>query len=88
MLTINLKDAMEEYHRREGKRITYKQLGRKTGISDSTLRKIGASLTYHTTLANIEKICLALEVTPGFLLEIIKDPGKRKRKSKAKKKKS
>ena len=85
MITIRLKDAMEQYHRREGKRITYAQLARKTGISHSTLRKIGASLTYHTTLANIDKICRALEVTPGFLLELIDDPPKLKRPKKKRK---
>jgi DNA-binding Xre family transcriptional regulator len=56
-----------------------------TGISDSTLRKIGGSLTHHTTLANIEKICRALDVTPGGLLELIDDPPKAKKRKAASK---
>ena len=86
MLTIKLRDAMEAHRRRTGERMTYKKLAELSGISDSTLRKIGGSLTHHTTLANIEKLCRALDVTPGDLLELIDDPPKPKPKRVAKKK--
>ena len=79
MLTIKLRDAMEAHRRRTGERMTYAKLAKLTGISDSTLRKIGGSLTHHTTLANIEKLCRALDVLPGDLLELIDDPPKAKR---------
>ena len=90
MLTIKLKDAMEAYRRRTGERMKYRRLWEITGISESTLKKIGSSLTKHTTLSNVEKLCRALGVTPGDMLELIDDPpkSKPKRKSKAKKKKS
>ena len=83
-ITIKLKDAMAAYHRRTGERITYAKLAGITGISQSTLRKIGGSLTHHTTLGNIAKICEALNVTPADLLELIELPKKRKRTSKKK----
>lgn len=76
MITIKLRDAMEAYRRRTGERITYARLAVITGISESTLRKIGASLSHHTTLTNIEKLCRALGVTPGDLLELLDDPPK------------
>ena len=79
MITIKLRDAMEAHRRRTGERMTYKKLAELTGISDSTLRKVGGSLTHHTTLANIEKLCRALGVTPGDMLELIDDPQKSKR---------
>ena len=79
MLVVKLREAMEDYRRRNDERMTYAKLKRATGISESTLRSIGSILDYHPTLANIEKICRALDVTPGFLLEIIDDPPKSKR---------
>ena len=85
MLTIKLRDAMEAYRRRTGERMTYGKLAKVTGIAESTLKKIGSSLTHHTTLANIEKLCRALDVTPGDLLEVIDDPPKPKRTTKKKK---
>ena len=88
MLVVKLKDAMEQYHRRTGENITYGQLSDMTGIAKGTLEQIGSRLDYHPTLANLEKLCVALEVPLHHMLEIIEDPRKRKRKSKAKKKKS
>lgn len=79
MLVVKLKDAMEAHRRRTGKRMTYADLAERTGISHATLRTIGSVLAYHPTLANIERICKALDVTPGDMLEIIPDPPKPKR---------
>ena len=79
VLTIKLRDAMEAYRRRTGERMTYGKLAEATGIAVSTLKKIGSSLTHHTTLTNIEKLCRALDVTPGDLLELIDDPPKARR---------
>ena len=84
MLVLKLKDAMEAYRRRTGERMTYAMLAEQTGIAASTLRTIGSNLRYHTTLGNVEKICLALNVSPGDLLEIIPDLPKTKPKRKAK----
>jgi len=84
VLTIKLRDAMEAYRRRTGERMTYGKLAKATGIAESTLKKIGSSLTHHTTLANIEKLCRSLSVTPGDLLELIVDPPKPKRPTKRK----
>ena len=84
MLTIKLKDAMEAHRRRTRERMTYGKLAAATGIAESTLKKIGSSLTHHTTLANIEKLCRALNVTPGDLLELIDDRPKPKRRAKKK----
>jgi DNA-binding Xre family transcriptional regulator len=84
MLVVKLKDAMEAYRRRTGERMTYAQLAERTGISHSTLRIIGSVLGYHPTLANIERICVALDATPGDMLEIIPDPPKAKPKPKPK----
>ena len=87
MLVVKLRDAMEAYRRRTGRRETYTTLSEKTGISESMLRKTGSVIGYHPTLDNIEKLCLALEVTPGDLLEIIRETPKPKRPQKKRRKK-
>ncbi len=84
MIVVKLRDAMEAYRRRTGQRMTYVRLAERTGIAHSTMRTIGSDLTYHPTLANIERICKALEVSPGDLLEIIDAPPKPKRRPKKK----
>ncbi len=86
MIVVKLREAMEAYRRRTGKRITYEQLAESTGIARGTLQQIGSRLDYHPTLANVEKLCRALDVPPGDLLEIIDDPPKPKRKAKRTKK--
>ena len=87
MIVVKLRDAMEAYRRRTGQRMTYVRLAERTGIAHSTMRTIGSDLTYHPTLANIERICKALDVSPGDLLEIIDDPPKPTTKKKRKRKK-
>ena len=87
MIVVKLREAMEAYRRDTGRRMTYEKLAKSTGIAQSTLRTIGSSLGYHPTLANIEKICDALDVTPGFLLEIIDNPPKRKARPRKRKRK-
>ena len=84
MLVIKLREAMERERRTTKERITYAKLAILTGISESTLRKIGGSLTHHTTLKNIEILCRALDVTPGDLLELVDDAPKKKREKKKK----
>ena len=78
--------------------MTYEKLSERTGISVSAFKKIGSQLDKHTTLANIEKICMALDSTPGDLLVIIPNPPesepipkktkKKKKTTKTKKKKT
>jgi DNA-binding Xre family transcriptional regulator len=79
VLAIKLREAMEAYRRRTGERMTYPKLSKLTGIAVSTLKKIGSRLGHRSTFGNVEKLCLALSVAPGDLLEIVADPPKAKR---------
>ena len=79
MIAIKLREAMEAYKRRTGQRMTYDILAEKTGIGHGTLRTIGSRDDYNATLVMLEKICRALDVTPGDLLELIDDPPKPKK---------
>ncbi len=76
---------MQAYKRRTGERMTYRILAERTGIAKGTLEVIGKRLGYNATVATLEKICVALDVAFGDLVEII--PAPRKPKSKAKSKK-
>jgi DNA-binding Xre family transcriptional regulator len=80
MIVVKLREAMEASRRRTGERVTYAKLAALTGISQETLRSIGSRLDYRPSLGNVEKLCRALDVTPGVLLELIDDPPKPKRK--------
>jgi DNA-binding Xre family transcriptional regulator len=73
MIAIKLREAMEAHRRRTGERLTYEKLSERTGIAKQTLHTIGSRDDYNATLELIEKLCRALAVTPGDLLELIDD---------------
>ncbi len=86
-VTIKLREAMLAYERRAQERMTYSILAERTGLAEGTLHNIGSHRKYSATLATIAKICRALDVTPGDLLELIDDPPKRKGRPRKQKKK-
>ncbi len=85
MVAIKLREVIQAYKRRTGERMTYQILSERTGIAKGTLEVIGKRLGYNATIATLEKICLALSVDFGDLLEIIPDPPRRTSKKKRKK---
>ena len=86
MIAIKLREAIETYKRKTRERMTYEILAQRTGLARGTLQNIGSRDDYNATLELIEKLCRALDVTPGDLLELIDDPPKPKRSAKKKKK--
>ena len=70
LIRILLREAMDLYQRRTGVRLTYKSLAEQTGISSETLQSLAARPGYNTRLSTVEKLCLALECSPGDLLEL------------------
>ncbi|MGD8451606.1 MAG: helix-turn-helix transcriptional regulator [Phycisphaerae bacterium] len=82
MVIVKLREAMLAYRRRTGRRITYEDLARVTGLAVGTLQSIATRENYHPTLANVEKLCLALQVPIQDFLEIVPDPPKRRGKRK------
>lgn len=75
MIRVNLRKAMEAYRRRTGSRLTYPILSKRTAISVDTLQSIAARPGYNTRLSTIERLCRALECTPGELLEMTRGKG-------------
>lgn len=76
MMNVKLREAMETYRRRTGTRLTYDALSVMTGISVNTLQSLAARPGYNTRLSTIEKLCCALECSPGDILEL--STGKKK----------
>ena len=83
-IEIKLREAMLAYKRRTGERMTYAILAERTDLAEGTLHNMGSHRKYNATLATIAKICRALDVSPGDLLELIDDPRKPKRPKKSK----
>jgi DNA-binding Xre family transcriptional regulator len=75
MIRVNLRKAMEAYRRRTGVRLTYPLLSKRTAISVDTLQSIAARPGYNTRLSTIERLCRALECTPGELLVMTRGKG-------------
>ena len=74
MVRVKLREAMEAYRFRTGKRLTYATLAKMAGVGQGTLSSIGSRAGYNVTLATVEKISIALE-TPFFdLIELTPDP--------------
>ena len=73
MIVVKLREAMEDYRRQTGERITYETLAERTGLARTTLESIASRTDYNASLHAIEKICRALDCTPGQLLELVPD---------------
>ena len=73
MIRVKLREAMDAYRHRTGTKLTYELLAEQTGIALATLQSLAARAGYNTRLSTIEKLCRALECTPGDLLEMSTD---------------
>jgi DNA-binding Xre family transcriptional regulator len=68
-LRIKLRECMELYAKRTGRRLTYPELAQKAGLSEETIQSIASRRGYNATLKTVERLCLALRVSPTDLLE-------------------
>lgn len=73
VIVVKLREMMERYRYRTGERLTYEKLAQRTGLSRTTLEALASRPGYNTTVATIEKLCIALECEPRDLLERIPD---------------
>jgi DNA-binding Xre family transcriptional regulator len=76
---IKLREAVLAYKRRTGEPMTYAILARRTGLSEGTLQNIGGARKTGANLSTLAKICGALHIAPGDLLELVEEPAKPKR---------
>ena len=66
---LRLDDALFKWQARHGKRMTYAELARRTGISIPTLYRMKSGELSHPDLRKINEICKALECEPGDVLQ-------------------
>ena len=83
-LAIKPREATLAYKRHTGEKMIYEVLAERTGLATGTLQNMGSWPRYNATLATLAKICKALDVSPGDLLEFVDDPPKPKRSPKKK----
>ena len=76
MIRVKLREAMDAYRQRTGIKLTYELLAEQTGIALTTLQSLAARPGYNTRLSTIEKLCVALQCSPGDLLEMPTDSEK------------
>lgn len=69
MIRVKLREAMDQYGRRTGQRLTYDDLARVTGLSPNTIQSLATRESYNASLAVIDKICVALRCQIGDILE-------------------
>ena len=91
-IVVKLREAMLAFKRRTGGKMTYEILAERTGLSAGTLQNMGSKPRYAPGLGTLTKICVALNATPGDLLELVEDltepePSSKKTKKTTKKKK-
>jgi DNA-binding Xre family transcriptional regulator len=67
-LRVQLRECLDVYERRTGRRPTYAELAAKTGLSEDTIRSVASRAEYNVTLRTIERLCTALDVDPSELL--------------------
>ncbi len=65
---------MDLYEARTGLRISYAEIAHRTGLSLPTVQSVGSREHYNATLEAVERLCVALGVTPAELLEWTDEP--------------
>jgi DNA-binding Xre family transcriptional regulator len=73
VIEVRLRETMEAYRRRTGKRMTYHTLAKQTGLARSTIESVATRKGYNASLATIDRLCGALGCQPGELL-VYRDP--------------
>ena len=67
-IRIQLRECLDLYERRTGRRLSYPELARRAGLSEDTIESIASRPSYNPTLRTIERLCNALDVSPRDLL--------------------
>jgi putative transcriptional regulator len=68
-LRIRLRECLDLNAKRTGRRLTYPELAKKAGLSEETVQSLATRRDYNATLRTVERLCMALRVSPADLLE-------------------
>ncbi|WP_436054397.1 helix-turn-helix domain-containing protein [Phenylobacterium sp. LjRoot225] len=61
---------MTAYQARTGEHLSYAQLAQRAGISKAAVESAASRPGYNLSLAVVERLCRALQCTPGDLLTL------------------
>jgi putative transcriptional regulator len=67
-IVFRLRELMAEKARKEGSRVTYDEVYRRTGIVPSTLSAIASNRTRRVDFAVLERLCDYFSCEPGDLI--------------------
>jgi len=70
---FSLRTMMAQMTDRTGQRVTYEQIGDATGLSISTLSRIGSNAQGMVSLDTIGKLCGFFDCEPGDLFIVVAD---------------
>jgi len=73
VLIVNLKALMVAKSAKTGRRLSYADIMRETGIRESTLSRIANDTKYNVSREHIEKLCRYFGCTPNDLITIVQD---------------
>jgi len=73
MIRIKLKELKLQKERDTNKRITWIEISKKTGISTGILTRACNDPSYNLSIDTLDKLCDYFNVSPGDILEKIKD---------------
>lgn len=71
MIRYRLREQMADYQFKTGKRLTFDELAKETGIHRTTLSKIANTRSYNTTTDNIDRLCGFFKCQVGDLMEYV-----------------
>jgi putative transcriptional regulator len=71
MIRYRLREVMADYQFKTGKRLTFDELAKATGIHRTTLSKIANIRSYNTTTDNIDRLCKYFQCQVGDLMEYV-----------------
>lgn len=74
MIRFKLKELMAEKAFQEGRRITFDEISKETGINRTTLSKMANQRGYNTTTDNLDVLCAYFHCSVCELAEHVDDP--------------
>jgi putative transcriptional regulator len=78
-IVVRIRQAMDAYRVRTGRRITYAMLAERTGLAKATIQSLATRPGYNATLKIIAKICAALDCELEDLLVLERSARAKKR---------
>jgi putative transcriptional regulator len=67
-LRVRVRECIDLHEAKTGRRLTYADLAKRTGMSEATIKSLASRPGYNATIRTIERLCIALGAEPADLL--------------------